>query len=124
MEVARKAFLGLAWLFVLGVAIQFFLAGLGVMGGEKIDAHEAFGHVLTIVTVALLVLAVAGRMGRVSVGGSAVLFLLVFLQSLWVQEFKNELLGSIHVLAALFIFAIGHFLAQRAARLNRGEITL
>jgi hypothetical protein len=34
MDVARKVFVGLAWLFVLAVAIQFLLAGLGVLGGE------------------------------------------------------------------------------------------
>jgi len=119
MLATRKAYVGLAWLFVLGVAVQFFLAGLGDLGGESFEAHDAFGNVLTIVTVVLLVLAVAGRMGGVIIGGSAVLFLLVFLQSLWVQEFEDEVLGSIHVLAALFIFALGHYLAQRATRAPR-----
>ena len=40
MDGARKFFVGLAWLFVLAVAIQFLLAGLGVLGGESIDAHR------------------------------------------------------------------------------------
>jgi hypothetical protein len=38
MDAARKIFVGLAWLFVLAVAIQFFLAGLGVLGGESLGA--------------------------------------------------------------------------------------
>lgn len=121
MESVRKAYLGVAWLFVAGVAVQFFLAGLGTFGGEGIGAHEALGHALTVVSVLLLVLAVAARQGRTAIGGCAVLFLLVFLQSVWVQEFEEEVLGALHVFDALLIFALGHYLAQRATRQARGE---
>jgi hypothetical protein len=40
MNVGRKFFVGLAWLFVLAVAIQFLLAGLGVLGGESMEPHR------------------------------------------------------------------------------------
>jgi hypothetical protein len=36
---ARKIYVGLAWVFVVAVGVQFFLAGLGVLGGESIEAH-------------------------------------------------------------------------------------
>lgn len=34
MNIGRKILVGLAWLFVLAVAIQFLLAGLGVLGAR------------------------------------------------------------------------------------------
>ena len=124
MALARIGYVALAWLFVLGVAIQFFLAGLGLpeLGGESLDPHEAFGHALTIVSVVLLLLTVAGRMGRLLIGLSVVLFLLVFFQSLWADEDLDPMaLRSLHVLGGLVIFVLGHYLAQQATRLVRGE---
>ena len=42
-----KIFVGLAWLFVLAVAIQFFFADLGVLGGEGLEAHRQWGFVVS-----------------------------------------------------------------------------
>jgi hypothetical protein len=81
MDVARKTFVGLAWLFVLAVAIQFLLAGLGVLGGESIEAHRQWGFVvLHLIPILMLVAAIIGRMGRSVIGLTILLFLLVFLQ--------------------------------------------
>ncbi len=122
MALARTAYVALAWLFVLGVVIQFLLAGLGVMADEGMGAHAGLGDALTVVTVVLFLLAFVGRMGRVIIGGSAVLFLLVLLQSLWADDdLDPEALRSLHVLAALAIFAVGHYLAQTATRQRRRE---
>jgi len=124
LAAARTAFMGLAWLFVLGVAVQFFLAGLGLseLGGESMDPHEALGHALTIVSIVLLLLAVIGHLGRLLIGLSVVLFLLVFFQSLWANEDLDPMaLRSLHVLGGLAIFVLGHYLAQQATRLVRGE---
>jgi hypothetical protein len=41
--VARRVFAGLAWLLVLATAIQFLLAGLGVLGGESLEPHRQWG---------------------------------------------------------------------------------
>lgn len=115
MATARKAFVVLAWLFVLAVAIQFLLAGLGVLGGESIEPHREWGFiVLHLIPILMLIAAIIGRMGRTVIVLTVVLFLLVFLQPLFVDpELHPRWLRSLHVLNALFIFALGYHLAQR-----------
>jgi hypothetical protein len=121
MDVARKVFVGLAWLFVLAVAIQFLLAGLGVLGGESLEAHRQWGFiVLHLIPILMFIAAIVGRMGRTVLGLTAALFLLVFLQPLFADpELDPRWLRSIHVLNALFIFALGYHLAQRGTRTLR-----
>jgi Family of unknown function (DUF6220) len=123
MNVARKSFVGLAWLFVLAVAIQFLLAGLGVLGGESIEAHRQWGFiVLHLIPILMLIAAIVGRMGRTVIVLTVVLFLLVFLQPLFADpELDPHWLRSLHVLNALFIFALGYRLAQRGQGLTGHE---
>jgi hypothetical protein len=118
MDVARKSFVGLAWLFVLAVAIQFLLAGLGVLGGESIEPHRQWGFVaLHLIPILMLVSAIVGRMGRSVIGLTVLLFLLVFLQPLFADpELDPRWLRSLHVLNALFIFVLGRHLARRGTR--------
>jgi Family of unknown function (DUF6220) len=122
MDVARKIFVGLAWLFVLAVAVQFLFAGLGVLGGESLEAHRQWGFVvLHLIPILMFLAAVVGRMGRTVIGLTVVLFLLVFVQPLFVDpELDPRWLRSLHVLNALFIFALGYHLAQRGTKAVRG----
>ena len=122
MDVARKIFVALAWLFVLAVAIQFLFAGLGVLGGESLEPHRQWGFiVLHLIPILMLIAAIVGRMGRTVIALTVVLFLLVFLQPLFVDpELDPRWLRSLHVLNALFIFALGHHLAQRGTKTGRG----
>jgi hypothetical protein len=121
MDLARKFFVGLAWLFVLAVAIQFLLAGLGVLGGESIEAHRQWGFVvLHLIPILMLIAAIVGRMGRNVLALTVVLFLLVFVQPLFADpQLDPRWLRSLHVLNALFIFALGYHLAQRGTRTVR-----
>jgi hypothetical protein len=122
MSVARMIFVGLAWMFVLAVAIQFLLAGLGVLGGESLEAHRQWGFVvLHLIPILMFTAAIIGRMGRTVISLTVALFLLVFLQPLFADpEIDPVWLRSLHVLNALFIFALGQYLAQRATRTVRG----
>jgi hypothetical protein len=122
MDVARKIFVGLAWLFVLAVAIQFLFAGLDVLGGESLEPHRQLGFiVLHLIPILMFFAAIIGRMGRTVIVLTVVLFLLVFLQPLFVDpELDPRWLRSLHVLNALFIFALGYHLVQRGTRTARG----
>src|SRR5512132_1609690 len=122
VDAARQIFVGLAWLFVLAVAIQFLLAGLGLLGGESLEPHRQWGFiVLHLIPILMLIVAIVGRMGWVVIVLTVVLFLLVFLQPLFVDpELDPRWLRSLHVLNALFIFALGHHLAQRGTKTVRG----
>ena len=107
----------LCYLFLLAVAVQFFLAGLAVMGGEDIEAHRLFGFiVMHIIPLLMFGAAISVKAGRVTIGMTLLLFVLVGLQSLWV-EIDPMSLRAIHVLAALVIYVLGHHIAQRAGRL-------
>jgi hypothetical protein len=119
MDVARKSFVGLAWLFVLAVAIQFLLAGLGVLGGGTMEAHRQWGFiVLHLIPILMIIAAMVGRMGRTVLALTVVLFLLVFVQPLFADpQLDPRWLRSLHVLNALFIFALGHHLVQRGRKL-------
>lgn len=118
---ARRIFVVLAWLFVIAVAIQFFLAGLGLLGGESIEAHRQWGFVvLHLIPIMMVIAALVGRMGWRIIGSSIGLFVLVFLQPLFADpELRPQWLRSLHVLDALFIFWLGYSLARRAAEADR-----
>jgi len=127
MKIARQAYMGLAYLFVLGVVIQVFLAGIGIFGesGDDLNPHDSFGlTVMQLIPILLLVAALVGRMRWTFAGLSAVLILLVGLQSVWTSEDNSRWIKAIHPTMAIVMFALGHFLAQRAGHLVKGEATL
>ena len=123
MDVARRLFVGFAWLFVLAVAIQFLLAGLGILGGESMELHRQWGFVvLHLIPILMLIAAIVGRTGRYVIVLTVVVFLLVFVQPLFADaQLDPRWLRSLHVLNALIIFALGLHLAQRGTRTVRNE---
>ncbi len=117
MTWAKPAFQWLAWLFLVGVGVQFFLAGLGLpmFGGDSIDPHKQFANVLSLITVLLVLTAILAKLGRPIWVMAVVLFFLVGLQHLWAdQTLKPAWLRSFHVFDAFLIAGIAFHLAQRA----------
>ena len=121
MVAARRTFVVFAWAFLVAVVVQFFLAGLGVLGGESIEAHRQWGFVvLHLLPILMMMAAVAGRMGRVVIGASFGLVILVFLQPLFAApDLDPPWLRSFHVLNALLIVALGYYLARRGSEATR-----
>ena len=117
MDVARKFFVWLAWLFILAVAVQFLLAGLGLLGGESMEPHRQWGFLaLHLIPILMIIAASVGRMGR-TVLVTVVLFVLVFVQPLFADAQLDPVwLRSLHVVNALFIFALGQHLVHRGRR--------
>jgi Family of unknown function (DUF6220) len=115
MTWTRSAFQWLVWLFLLGVAIQFFLAGLGVMGGESIEPHRAVGSLLQLVAIVLAILAFVSKQARPVLIMCVVLLVLTILQSVFAQEDLDPIvLRSFHVFDALLIAGLAMHLQLRA----------
>jgi hypothetical protein len=122
--VARRILVGLAWLYVLGVAIQFVLAGTGLpeLGGQGMGGHEAFGysalHFTPILYLPLAFFAKVPRNMWILIG---VFIVVAFLQPIWVTEFQGEWLAALHVIGALVIFILAHTIARQATHLLRQQ---
>ena len=97
MRLARQAHLVVSFLFVGGVVLQVFLAGLGVFDSPtRFATHASWGYLLEIVPLILLVLAAVGRLGRRQIIYAAALFGMFLLQSVFVA-----LRGDLPMVAAL-----------------------
>ena len=114
---ARIGYLLVAWLFVVCVVIQFLLAGLGVFeSAARFLTHRDFGYTFGLLTLVLPILAFLGRLPRRTfVGGSLLLLVLFFLQSLFVA-FRSSvpLLSALHPLNGALILGLSTYLAVRA----------
>jgi hypothetical protein len=114
MAWARPAYRWLIWLFLLGLGIQFFLAGLGTLGGESIDAHRGLGSLLVLVSLVLVVLAAIGRLQRPIIPMTVVLLILTGLEMLWAgEDLDPRWLRSFHVLGAFLIAGLSQNLAMK-----------
>lgn len=126
MVAAKRILVIASMLFLLGVVLQFFFAGLAFLGTEEPDwdLHRAFGMSALFVTpVLILVVAYLAKVGRVTLFLCVALVVLALIQPFWVTEFQGEFLGSMHVLGALVIFTLAHHVALRAMREMRGAST-
>lgn len=118
--VARALHRWLLTLFIIGVAVQFFLAGLGVFRTQDhaehgtvgdsqfaayFDPHRTLGNVLFGVAVLVFLAALVARLGRARVLVMLVLPVLVFLQSVFANNGPSWF-RALHVLNAFVIAGI------------------
>ena len=113
---------GLAWLFLAGAVLQFFLAGLGVFRAASFGPHATVGTLLGIVSLILLILAVlslrTGTLSRRGVTLAALLFALMVLQWLLVEVFSGRVpaLAALHPVNGLLVVAVAYALAAGQRR--------
>ena len=115
MHNVRVAYLVILWLSLLGVVVQFFLAGLGIFNATDFDAHEVLGLILHIpVAAILLILALIGVRPRSNLLLAVAYSVLMFLQPFWVG-FDDDApeAAALHVLLPAFILGIGFMLSER-----------
>ncbi len=118
-RVMRWTYVVFAWLILAAVIVQFFLAGLGVFGGTGgFQAHVTLGYSLLFVMLIGLVLAFAARLPWRTIGLTALLPVLVFLQSVFIAVWHGGLpdVAALHVVNGLAIFSLAGFLAVRSRR--------
>ncbi len=130
MKVARQVFMGLAYLFLAGVVIQVYLAGIGMFGdfNSDLDPHREFGFfVMHLIPLLMLVAALVGRMRWTFIGLTVLLFLMVFLQPLWLDpedgDDVSRWVNAVHPAMAVVMFGLAFTMAQKARLLVRGEPT-
>jgi hypothetical protein len=118
MNGARKAYRVLVFLLLGLIAVQFFLAGLGVFGdegktGDDFDPHRALGNILLLITLIMLILAAVGRLGRPLLPMTGALFVLMFIQGLLAGIGEDtQVVGAFHVLNALVLVGLVFHLFQ------------
>jgi hypothetical protein len=113
---ATSAYRWLLLVFLLAVAVQIFLAGLGVFsygngdragGDHAFSAHQGLGFAIAGVSIVLLVLAIAARPGRLTLWLAGTLVV----QTCLLQSLLDGLgddsaaFGGLHALDGLLIAA-------------------
>ena len=107
----------LAGVFLLGVLVQVYLAGVGAFGHKQkgdgaFDPHESLGNVLGIVAVVLLVLALIARESKRTMIVSFVLALLteVAQHGLAQGGHNDKWVGGLHAFDGMLILGIAAWL--------------
>lgn len=114
---ADTVFAWLAALLVLGIVVQFFLAGLGVfdIAGHKdledvgqLDPHRAVAHILALIAILMLIAALVARTGNTKIWVSIALVVLIELvQALLASGGEDHhWLGGLHALDGLVILGL------------------
>ena len=113
---------GLVWIVLLGIVVQFFLAGLGVFGAESFSSHEDLGLALHGLSLLVLLLTIAVRRNRVNLILAVALFVLMQVQvSLPSARDDAPGLAALHVPNAVLLLVIAEHMARRSLRPPPGD---
>ena len=107
----------LAALLLLGVIVQFFLAGLGVfdIAGHQdlenvkdLDPHRALGHILAGVALLMLIAALIARTSKLAMWGSLALVILIEVVQVLLASGGEDhhWVGGLHALNGVVILAL------------------
>ena len=108
-------FYGLALIYMVGVVVQFFLAGLRAVRDDVLRRPSRGRVDSRPVAVALMVIAVAAKMPRWLSGLSIVLVTLNVVQIVLIQIDIEEI-RALHVVNALAIALVANMLVHRSRR--------
>ena len=128
MKASRRIYLIFAWLFVVGVVVQVFLAGMAVVAGRWPWAnHVTFGHLLAAPLLAMLIAMYVGKLPGRMKRLTWLLFAVYVLQAdvLIFMRASAPVLSALHPVLALVDFALGLALARQATAIVRvGETSV
>jgi len=103
-----------------GLAV--FFAGLGLLGGKTMFTHNQFGWMpVHPFPILMFVAALLARVPRPLLILTIALLAVTLVQPFWVTAFRGELLGSLHVVGGLAVFALAHAVARRSTALLRAQ---
>ena len=109
-----RLYTGLAWVILAGLLFQFYLAGTALFGATTFEAHRSLGMTLALPVVALLLLAIAGRMGWRLIGISALVLVLTVVQ-MRLPDLRDNVswVAALHPVNALAIGGVTSFCARQ-----------
>ena len=120
------AYAYLAAFFVLGVLFQVYLAGIGIFGinsakvanATSLNPHRAWGAVLMVLSLILLILALIAWVSRATVIWTLLLALLVVVAqtALAAAGDSSKWIGGLHALDGMVILLLSLWLAIAARR--------
>lgn len=120
---ARRLHPWLAWLFVVAVLVQVFLAGLAIFGAtDGFGLHIEFGYsVIGLLALGVLLTAVAAGLPRREIGLSLLLLVLYVVQTaLPAARVSAPVLAALHPVNAIVLFVLGTIIARRGS-VARGQ---
>jgi Family of unknown function (DUF6220) len=79
-RLATSAYVGVAWLFAILIPVQFYLAGTGTFATTGFSPHMYLGLILHGLSVALIAIAVIGRLPRRALEYGVLQFVLIGMQ--------------------------------------------
>ena len=115
-SIARTVYLVVAVAFVVGLAAQVFLAGLGVFDSPTaFVTHRDVGYALSFLPILLLILGLVGGLGRRMAILAAVIFGLFLLQSVFVaMRDSSAAIAALHPVNGFLIVLLAIFVAREA----------
>ncbi len=122
---ARYAFVGLVWLYLAGILVQTFLAGVAIFTPERdFELHTYFGYLLHLAPIGLLIVAVVARVGRELLTWTVALLLVQGIQPL-LPLLRGDFpwAAALHPVLALVVFWLALTIGLRAWRLVREPAT-
>lgn len=122
-KLSRIVYLIAAWLFVVGVLTQVFLAGMVVVALQMgWDAHAGLGHALGLPLLIMLLSMYLGRLPRRAKWLTWLLFVVYLLQADVIIFMRDSMpvISAFHPVLALVDFALGLTLALQARELALG----
>jgi Family of unknown function (DUF6220) len=117
---ARMLHMVVAWLTVAALVVQVWLAGRGVFDTTGFDAHRSLGYTISILPIVLLVLGLAGGMGRRVALMAVAIFLLIILQSVFVALRESQpAIAALHPVNGFLILLVAILLAWDSTKMRR-----
>jgi hypothetical protein len=98
-----------------GIVIEFYFAGMGVFQGASFQIHQITGVFLWGGSALLLLFALLGKTGKKAIGFSILLFVLLFIQPLWLQ-INQPFVKALHVVNGLAVLTTSMYLIVTGAK--------
>ena len=107
----------LAVVFLLGVVVQVFLAGAGIFASVSwLSSHGILGQILPVIPLLMVILGLVGKLPCTINWLTVLLLVLVYIQPWFIYLSRSAgipLLGALHPVNALAIFALSLYLLYR-----------